>query len=88
MMVWDKSGNDMTQADERSRKSRWTARGRAEVSHPRYGTLTVPCGSPYEALLNACEVWGVDCVDVMREKKYTVTVARKGAKVTVAREYI
>ena len=74
--------------DERSRKSRWTAKGRAEVSHPRYGTVTVPCGSPYEALLNACEVWGVDCTDVMREKKYTVTVARKGAKVTVAREFL
>ena len=46
-------------AVERARRERWRAVGRAKVISPRYGTVVVPSGSNFSAILNAAEIW--DC---------------------------
>lgn len=52
----------------RSRNERWNAPGTARVVHPSRGTIVVPCGSTYAALLCAAEVWGCDWLDIRDAK--------------------
>lgn len=58
---------------QRDRARRWTARGRARVSHPGYDSVVVPCGSPLEAVMCAAEVWGVDWGKVLGAEVWAVT---------------
>ena len=48
-------------AIERERENRWNAKGRACVTHPKYGSVVVPHSSNLAALMNAAEYWGCDC---------------------------
>lgn len=45
-------------AIERERENRWNAKGRACVTHPKYGSVVVPHSSNLAALMNAAEYWG------------------------------
>ncbi|MGF0006563.1 hypothetical protein ACQRBP_04320 [Eubacteriales bacterium SGI.150] len=72
------------EAAERSRRARWSAKGAARVIHPSRGTIVVPCGSPYAALLCAAEVWGCDWLDIRDAKVWR---AEPGDQVA-ARPYI
>ena len=47
-----------TSVTERARRERWQASGCARVVSRKYGTVVVPHGSNFAALLNAAEVWG------------------------------
>ena len=47
-------------AIERERENRWNAKGRACVTHPKYGSVVVPHSSNLAALMNAAEYWGCD----------------------------
>lgn len=74
--------------DERSRKERWMAKGRARVSHPLYKPVIVPHASAYAAILNAAEYWGVDAYDLMRSGVCKVEATPRGAgKVVVPKEF-
>lgn len=44
-----------------ARRERWSAKGRAKVSHPNYDPVIVPCGSCYAATLCAADIWGCEC---------------------------
>ena len=49
-----------TSVTERARRERW----QAKVVHPTRGTVVVPHGSNFAALLNAAEVWGCDWTEI------------------------
>ena len=51
-------------AQARARFHRWQAPGRARVEHPAHGSVVVPHGSNFAALLNAAEVWGCDWTEI------------------------
>lgn len=53
-----------TSVTERARRERWQARGCARVVSRKYGTVVVPHGSNFAALLNAAEVWGCDWTEI------------------------
>ena len=53
-----------TSATERARRERWRAGGCARVVSRKYGTVVVPHGSNFAALLNAAEVWGCDWTEI------------------------
>ncbi|MEG1593969.1 MAG: hypothetical protein RR350_06120 [Oscillibacter sp.] len=53
-----------TTAQERSRRQRWEAKGRAKVTHPDHGSVVVPHSSNFSAILNAAEVWGCDWLEI------------------------
>lgn len=49
---------------QRRRKALWSARLKARVSHPEYGSVEVPCYSPLGAVECAAELWGVEYKDI------------------------
>lgn len=49
---------------KRARETRWNAKGRARVVHPKYGAVVVPHSSNFTALLNAAEYWGCDWTEI------------------------
>lgn len=51
-------------AIERERENRWNAKGRACVTHPKYGSVVVPHSSNLAALMNAAEYWGCDWSEI------------------------
>lgn len=53
-----------TSVTERARRERWQASGCARVVSREYGTVVVPHGSNFAALLNAAEVWGCDWTEI------------------------
>lgn len=53
-----------TSVMERARRERWRASGCARVVSRKYGTVVVPHGSNFAALLNAAEVWGCDWTEI------------------------
>lgn len=53
-----------TSVTERARRERWQASGCARVVSRKYGTVVVPHGSNFAALLNAAEVWGCDWTEI------------------------
>lgn len=53
-----------TSVTERARRERWQARGCARVVSRKYGTVVVPHGSNFAALLNAAEVWRCDWTEI------------------------
>ena len=55
-------------AKERSRRERWQASGCARVVSRKYGTVVVPHGSNFAALLNAAEVWGCSWMEIRDAK--------------------
>lgn len=55
-----------TSVTERARRERWQASGCARVVSRKYGTVVVPHGSNFAALLNAAEVWGCDWTEMQR----------------------
>ena len=57
------------QSKAMSRAHRWTARGKARVEHPKYGSVIVPHSSNYGALENAAEFWGCDVLDLTKEAR-------------------
>lgn len=54
-----------TSVTERARRERWQASGCARVVSRKYGTVVVPHGSNFAALLNAAEVWGCDWTEIL-----------------------
>lgn len=50
--------------EERSRRERWEAMGKAKVSHPAHGAVVVPHNSNLSALLCAAEVWGCNWLEI------------------------
>ena len=48
------------------------AKGRARVTHPRFGSVIVPCASKFAAIENAAEFWGVDWLDLKGAEVYAV----------------
>jgi len=63
-------------AEQLDRSSRWTKKGLARVTDKDRGSIVVPCGSPYSALLCAAEYWGCDWTDITGA---TVMAAEPGA---------
>lgn len=53
-----------TSVTERARRERWQASGCARVVSRKYGTVVVPHGSNFAALLNAAEVWDCDWTEI------------------------
>ena len=51
-------------AIERERENRWNAKGRACVTHPKYGSVVVPHSSNLAALMNAAEYWDCDWSEI------------------------
>lgn len=49
-------------AIERERENRWNAKGRACVTHPKYGSVVVPHSSNLAALMNAAGILGLRLV--------------------------
>lgn len=49
---------------KRARETRWNAKGRSRVVHPKYGAVVVPHSSNFTALLNAAEYWGCDWTEI------------------------
>lgn len=47
-------------AIERARAHRWLARGKARVTHGKYGSVILPSSSKLTALENAAEFWKCD----------------------------
>jgi len=45
---------------QRARDLRWAAKCRVTLRHPDFGSIEVPHGSNFAALLCAAEAWGVD----------------------------
>lgn len=62
--VWRLHEADMTSVTERARRERWQVSGCARVVSRKYGTVVVPHGSNFAALLNAAEVWGCDWTEI------------------------
>lgn len=52
----------------RRNQARWSAPGRAVVSHPDHHPVIVPCASPLAATHCAAEVWGCTWMDVIDAK--------------------
>lgn len=61
---WDSHAS----AQERSRRERWSAPGKARVVHPTRGTVVVPCRSPFAAMLCAAEVWRCNWMEIRDAK--------------------
>ena len=61
-----------TSVTERARRERWQARGCARVVSRKYGTVVVPHGSNFAALLNAAEVWGCDWTEIRDAEVWAV----------------
>ena len=53
------------EALKRQRERRLSAPGRARVTHPRYGSVVVPCSSGFAAVMNAAELWGCDWAEII-----------------------
>lgn len=66
-----------TSVTERARRERWQASGCARVVSRKYGTVVVPHGSNFAALLNAAEVWGCDWTEI-RDAEVWRPTRRKG----------
>lgn len=66
-----------TSVTERARRERWQASGCARVVSREYGTVVVPHGSNFAALLNAAEVWGCDWTEI-RDAEGGGPTRRKG----------
>lgn len=49
----------------RARERRWTYPGKSRVEHPKYGSVIVPHGSSFAAMLNAAEYWGADVREIL-----------------------
>lgn len=62
-------------AIERERENRWNAKGRACVTHPKYGSVVVPHSSNLAALMNAAEYWDCDWSEITDA---SVMVAKPG----------
>lgn len=62
-------------AIERERENRWNAKGRACVTHPKYGSVVVPHSSNLAALMNAAEYWDCDWSEITGA---SVMVAKPG----------
>lgn len=65
-MPYDYTGMEL--ANARARKMRWTAKGRARVTHPDHGSVIVPHYSNFAAIENAAEFWKVDPIDILDAK--------------------
>lgn len=52
---------------EISRANRLSARGRAKVTHPKYGAVIVPHLSKLAAIENAAEVWGCNYMSIISD---------------------
>ncbi len=59
-------------AKERDLRQRWSAKGRAKVTHPEHGSVVVPHSSNFAALLNAADVWGCDWLEIRDAKVWGV----------------
>ena len=63
-------------AEQLDKTSRWTKKGLARVTDKDRGSIVVPCGSPYSALLCAAEYWGCGWAEITGA---TVVAAEPGA---------
>ena len=57
----------MTEAERKARRQRWLARGKARVTHPRYGNVVVPHLSNLAAVENAAEFWKCELGDIIAD---------------------
>jgi len=64
------------EAEERAQVARWESKGQARVTHETHGSIVVPCGSKYAALLCAADYWRCDWLDI---RGATVMAAEPGA---------
>ena len=56
------------EAKTRAYIERWSRPAKARVVHPVYGSLIVPCGSCFSAIMCAADVWKVTWDSVMDAK--------------------
>ena len=64
--AWDEERDIAGEA--RSTDLRWSAKGKAKVTHPMWGEVIVPCASKLAAVRCAAEVWGADWAQLMDAK--------------------
>lgn len=69
--------------EERSRRERWEATGKARVSHPAHGTVVVPHGSNLSALLCAAEIWGCDWLEIRDAEVWAAEPSEAAAKMPI-----
>lgn len=68
---------------ERNRRERWSAKGRSRVTHPSHGSVVVPHGSNFAALLNAADVWGCDWLEIRGAKVWAAEPGETVAKMPI-----
>jgi hypothetical protein len=71
------------QLEERSRRERWRAKGRSRVTHPAHGSVVVPHGSNFAALLNAADVWGCDWLEIRGAEVWAAEPGATAAKMPI-----
>ena len=62
----------------KGRIQRWTAKGKARVTHPDYGSVIVPHMSNFAALENAAEFWKCDVREIMHTAKVEWVAENEG----------
>lgn len=84
-MTWRSGPTRMTaeQREKFSRRERWSAKGRARVSHPAHGSVVVPCGSPYAALLCAADVWDCNWMEIRNAEVWAAEPGEATAKMPI-----
>lgn len=55
-------------AELRARRSRWGWSAKAKVTHQTHGSLIVPHGSNFSAVLCAADIWHCDWVSIIDAK--------------------
>ena len=72
---WDKPARairdalHLDNARKLARERRWTYQGKARVEHPKYGSVIVPHGSNFSAIMNAAEYWRCDWLEISKEAR-------------------
>lgn len=63
------SRDQKAKLEKRSRARNWKAQHKARVTHPKYGSVVVPCASPLAAQECAAEVWKTTWSEIHKEAK-------------------
>ena len=61
--------SDYERVKAQARERRWTEQKKARVEHPKYGSVIVPHGSNFSAIMNAAEYWKCDLAEIISTAK-------------------
>lgn len=78
MMIFPLDYDHYPRALQKARAQRWCARGKARVTHERFGSVIVPCSSKLTALENAAEFWKCEYSDISAAARVDLAGADEG----------